>query len=119
MAPVLRTLGADGFADSGQSYPGHAYHDALDVARERGVPMLEPRGGDVWRTDDGVTFRFYGPTEPYLTGTRNDINSNSLIFRLEYGKFRMLFTGDAGAEAEARLLATGADLRADVLRCIT
>jgi len=47
VAPVLRTLGANGFADSGQSYPGHAYHDALEVAREEHIPMLEPCGGDV------------------------------------------------------------------------
>ncbi len=116
IAPVLRTLGANGFADSGQSYPGHAYHDALNVAAARGIPLLEPRGGDVWRTNDGVTFRFYGPTLPYITGSRSDINSNSLVFRLEYGSFRMLFTGDSGAETEARLLAAGDDLRADVLK---
>jgi competence protein ComEC len=113
---VLRTLGADGFADSGQTYPGHAYHDALDVARERGIPLWEPRGGDVWRTSDGVTFRFYGPTSPYITGSRSDINSNSLVFRLEYGHFRMLFTGDAGAETEQRILAERDDLHADVLK---
>jgi competence protein ComEC len=116
IAPVLRMLGANGFADSGQSYPGHAYHDALDVAREEHIPMLEPRGGDVWHTDDGVTFRFYGPTLPYITGSRSDINSNSLVFRLEYGKFRMLFMGDAGRESEERLLDDGDDLRADVLK---
>jgi competence protein ComEC len=117
LAPVLRTLGASGFADSGQSYPGHAYHDALDVARERRVPMWEPRGGDVWRTGDGVTFRFYGPTSPYITRSRSDINSNSLVFRLEYGHFRMLFTGDAGAETEQRLLTHfHDDLRCDVLK---
>jgi competence protein ComEC len=116
VAPVLRMLGANGFADSGQSYPGHAYHDALEVAREEHIPMLEPRGGDVWRTDDGVTFRFYGPTLPYITGSRSDINSNSLVFRLEYGRFRMLFMGDAGRETEERLLADGDDLRAGVLK---
>jgi len=116
VAPVLRVMGANGFADSGQSYPGHAYHDALDVAREEHIPMLEPRGGDVWRTDDGVTFRFYGPTLPYITGSRSDINSNSLVFRVEYGRFRMLFMGDAGRETEERLLADGDDLRADVLK---
>ncbi|MGP6159505.1 MAG: DNA internalization-related competence protein ComEC/Rec2 [Vulcanimicrobiaceae bacterium] len=116
VAPVLRALGADELADSGQSYPGHAYHDALDAARERHVPLLEPRAGDVWRSDDGVTLRFYGPAEPYLSGTRNDVNNNSLVFRLEYGRFRMLFTGDAGAEAEDRLLRSGADLHADVLK---
>jgi competence protein ComEC len=115
-APVLGSLGAAFFADSGQTYAGHAYHDALDVARERRVPLLEPRGGDVWRTGDGVTFRYYGPTLPYITGSRSDINSNSLIFRVEYRDFRMLFTGDAGSEAERRLLASGADVGADVLK---
>jgi beta-lactamase superfamily II metal-dependent hydrolase len=97
-------------------YPGHAYRDALDVARDRHVPILEPRGGDVWHTDDGLTFRFYGPTLPYITGSRSDINSNSLVFRLEFGHFRMLFMGDAGRETEERLLADGVDLRADVLK---
>lgn len=116
IAPVLRTLGANAFADSGQVYPGHAYQDALGAARERGVPLLEPRAGDVWHTSDGVTFRFYAPSLPYFEGTRNDINNNSLVFRLEYGTFRMLFTGDAGAETERRLLDAGDDLRASVLK---
>ena len=83
--PVLGTLGAGGFADSGQSYPGHAYHDALDIARDRQI--VQPRGGDVWHTDDGVTFRFYGPTIPHVTGSSSDINSNSLVFRLDTGRF--------------------------------
>jgi competence protein ComEC len=113
--PVLRALGASAFADSGQPYPGHAYRDALDVARARRTPILEPRAGDVWNAD-GATFRFYGPSEPYFSGTRNDINNNSLVFRLEYGHFRMLFTGDAGAEAESRILSAGYDVRADVLK---
>jgi len=113
---VLRTLGANVLADSGQSYPGHAYHDTLDVAAQHHVPIVYPRGGSVWTTDDGVTLRFYSPALPLLTKTRNDINNNSLVFRLEFGHFRMLFTGDAGAEAEARILASGADVRADVLK---
>ncbi len=113
---MLRALGADLVADSGQTYPGHAYHDALDVASQRDVPLVYPRAGTVWHTDDGVTFRFYSPTLPLLANTRNDINNNSLVFRLEYRGFRMLFTGDAGAEAEERILAGGADLRADVLK---
>lgn len=116
VAPVLRTLGADALADSGQSYPGHAYHEALDVAHEHRIPVLEPREGTVWRTDDGVTFRFYGPGIPYLVGTKNDINNNSLVFRLEYEHFSMLFTGDAGAQAEQRILSCGYDLRADILK---
>jgi competence protein ComEC len=128
-APVLRVLGADIFADGGQSYPGHAYHDALDVVREQHVRVITPRDGDVWSTDDGLTFRFYGPSEPFISGSRNDINENSIVFMLDYhdpkckdlraapcSRFRMLFTGDAGAVKESRLLEEGVDLHADVLK---
>ena len=112
----MRTLGADIFADSGQTYPGHAYHDALDVAAQRHFAVANPRSGTIWRTDDGVALRFYSPALPLIANTRNDINNNSLVFRVEYGRFRMLFTGDAGAEAEQRILASGAEVRADVLK---
>ncbi|GAC1566137.1 MAG: hypothetical protein NVS3B17_23850 [Vulcanimicrobiaceae bacterium] len=95
---------------TGQSYAGHAYRDALDVARARDIPIRRPRGGDVWRTDDGVTLRFYGPTLSLLTGTQSDINSNLLVFRAKYGRFQGLFVGDTGAETEARLPANPDDL---------
>lgn len=116
IAPVFRALGADIFADTAQVYAGHAYRDALGVARERHIDVRTPRGGDIWHTGDGVTLRFYGPTLPLIVGSRSDINSNSLVFRIEYENFRMLFTGDAGAETEARLLRNGVDLHADVLK---
>jgi competence protein ComEC len=116
VAPVLRALHVDEFADSGQRYAGFAYNDALAVARSKHMPMAYPRAGMVWRTNDGVTLTFIGPSLPLLTNTRNDINNNSLAFILQYRSFRMLFTGDAGAEAESRFLAEGIDLGAAVLK---
>jgi competence protein ComEC len=115
VAPVLRQLGADRFADGGQAYGGHAYHDALDVAKAHNVPMLFPRAGAVWRTDDGVTFTFIGPSLPFIE-SNNTINDNSIAFVLQYQRFRMLFTGDAGEAAERRFLSEGIDLHADVLK---
>ena len=116
VAPVLRKLRVAGFADGGQRYGGHAYQDALATAREKSVPMLYPRAGAEWRTDDGVTLHFLGPSLPFITGSRNDINENSLAFTLRYGSFCMLFTGDAGAAAEERFLDEGADLRCEILK---
>lgn len=43
-------------------------------------------------------------------------NDLSLIVRASRNGIRMLLTGDPGAEAEHRLIATGVDLRADVLK---
>jgi len=79
------------------------------------VPVVQPRAGMEWRTDDGVTVHFIGPSLPFIGG-KNAINDNSVAFILEYRSFRMLFTGDAGVAAEQRFLAEGIDLHADVLK---
>ena len=115
VAPVLRHLRVGQFDDGGQRYSGHAYQDALATARNERVPMVYPRAGTRWQTDDGVALTFIGPSLPFIGG-RNAINSNSVAFILQYGAFRMLFTGDAGSESEARFLDQGVDLHADVLK---
>ncbi len=115
VAPTLRRLRVDELADSGQLYDGHAYRDAIATARASGVPIVLPRAGMEWRTDDGVVLHFIGPSMPFIGG-RNAINSNSIAFILTYHHFRMLFTGDAGSESEARFLTEGIDLHADVLK---
>jgi len=114
-APVLRKLRVAEIADSGQTYGGHAYHDCLDTASADRVPVVYPRAGDVWRTADGVTLTFIGPSLPFIGG-KNAINDNSIAFVLQYRSFRMLFTGDAGVAAEQRFLSEGIDLHADVLK---
>jgi competence protein ComEC len=115
-APIFR----DGFsvgqlADSGQQYSGYAWRDAVATARAVRVPIVYPRAGMVWRTDDGVTLTFIGPSLPFIE-SNNTINDNSVAFILQYRQFRMLFTGDAGVAAEQRFLNEGIDLHADVLK---
>ncbi|HET6276205.1 MAG TPA: ComEC/Rec2 family competence protein [Candidatus Cybelea sp.] len=116
VAPVLRHLSVAELADGGQRYSGHAYQDALATARSEGVPIVEQRAGMIWRTGDGLTLHFLGPSLPFIANSRNDINENSVAFTLRYGDFCMLFTGDAGAAAEQRFLVEGVDLRCEVLK---
>lgn len=115
-APLLR----DGFsvaelADSGQRYSGYAWRDAIATARADRVPIVYPRAGMVWRTEDGVILTFIGPSLPFIESS-NTVNDNSIAFVLQYKHFRMLFTGDAGVAAEQRFLNEGIDLHADVLK---
>ena len=44
------------------------------------------------------------------------LNDDSLVFRLVYGSFSMLYTADAGFPAEDRMRADGADLKSTVLK---
>jgi competence protein ComEC len=115
VAPVLRKLRVAELADGGQRYGGHAYQDARATARTAGVPIVYPRAGDVWRTDDGVVLRFIGPSLPFIV-SKNQINDNSIAFTLRYRSFCMLFTGDAGTAAEQRFLREGVNLRCAILK---
>lgn len=102
-------------ADSGQHYAGYAWRDAVATARANHVPVVYPRAGMVWKTEDGVTLRFIGPSLPFIESS-NTINDNSVAFILQYKQIRMLFTGDAGVAAEQRFLDEGIDLHSDVLK---
>jgi competence protein ComEC len=67
-------------------------------------------------TVDAVTLRFLHP-EPGGVNARGGTNDQSVVFLLEYGKFRMLFTGDISAVAEAELLDRHREeIRATVLK---
>ena len=112
---VLRDFPVGEFADSGQRYGGYAYNDALKTARADHVPTLYPRAGAVWRTNDGITLTFIGPSLPFIE-SNNTIKDNFIAFVLQYKQFRMLFTGDAGVASEQRFLDEGIDLHADVLK---
>jgi len=45
-----------------------------------------------------------------------DLNNSSLVMKLRFKNISVLLTGDIGKEAEARMLRSGNDLRADILK---
>ena len=120
--PIVNALRVDAIADSGQAYGGRAFRDCLAAAHLHAVPLLRARRGMRYVTGDGVAFDVLAPEDPLFASGTNDVNENSLVVRMTYRcascshPFRVLFTGDAGTVSEARLLAHGDDLQADVLK---
>ena len=55
---------------------------------------------------------FHSPTRIEF----EDLNNTSLVFTVEYGGIKVLFTGDAEKELEAAMLDEGAPLEADLLK---
>ena len=102
--------------DSGQTYNGRAYRDCIASARAHGTPIVIARRGMRWASGDGVTLDVLAPSPPFLSDTGDDVNENSIVVMLRADVFRELFMGDAGEASEARLLAGGDDLHADVLK---
>jgi competence protein ComEC len=103
--------------DSAQLYGGPAYQRALDVVRQRHVRYRFARRGEEFDLGSTTHVKVLEPELPLITGSSSDINNNSVVLRVEFGRTAVLLTGDAQSEAEARLLAHGpAELRADVLK---
>lgn len=69
-----------------------------------------------WTSGDGVSLDVLAPSMPFLADTGDDVNENSIVIMLHAGAFRELFMGDAGEASEARLLASGGDLHAVVVK---
>jgi competence protein ComEC len=115
-APIVRELGVTAIADSGQRYSGRAFADGMREAQSRHVPVRVVRCGDRWSAGDGVELSVVSPCGALFADGDNDVNENSVVTLLTYRGFRMLLMGDAGFQAEERLLRAGGDLHADVLK---
>jgi competence protein ComEC len=111
---VLETLavGALWLPSGSRQEPGFA--PVLEAARARGVPVLERGAGDApARLADLVVTPLWPPRGGGGGASRN---ARSLVVRIELAGRRVLLPGDIERETEAALLASGADLRADVLK---
>ena len=75
------------------------------------------KAGDALTFFDGVSYKVLGPVKVIKDQKGNsDFNNNSIVGRLSYGNFSMMFTGDAEKEEEASILANNGTLKSDVLK---
>lgn len=93
------------------------YHDMLRLLNEQQIPVLIADPLQDLDFGGGLTFDILWP-QPIYAGaqTDRDLNDTSIVFMLRFGSDSMLFTGDMEEAEEQELLATGEDLRADMLK---
>jgi len=116
MFRVLKGVKVKRYMDPGFAYASPTYKKLLRRLRKKRIPFLKGKSGQVLRLGGGVILRLIGPTMPFVKDSRSDANANSIVFRLEYKKLRILFTGDAEAETESRLLRRPDRLPAQILK---
>ena len=88
------------------------FEDVLDAVDENGLEIDIPDVGDVLELD-GMTIEFVHPSEGEKYDNKNNV---SITVRILNGYGSALFTGDIEASAEREILATGLDIKSDVLK---
>jgi len=83
------------------------YCRILDELDRRGTPITRPlAGSDVFREIGDVKLYAYGPSRATLArgeGRDEELHTNCIVMKIEYGNFKMLFSGDADQEAWGRI----------------
>ena len=117
---VLGELPVRAVLDSGVPHPTTTYQKLLSriiALKEAGkLTYRVARRGQTVDLGPRTRLHVLAPSEPLVSGSRSDVNANSVVLRLDHGAVRLLLMGDAEAETEERLLPLGAELRADVLK---
>lgn len=112
---LLRRYTVKNILATGMDFSLPRYREFLTLAAEKHVRLIEPdpKKDIVW--PDGLALDVIWPKDDLL-GKKGDANNTSVVLRVLYGKDSVLFTGDAETPEEKAILASGADVRADILK---
>jgi competence protein ComEC len=118
LAGALRDRAVGGVAVGPVREPAWALRDVADAASGAGVPLVALAAGG--RLDwPALTLDVIGPQHPAAFVDGDDgtaVNDGSLVLRARTPAGSVLLTGDAELAAQADMLVSGIDLRADVLK---
>lgn len=116
MQTVLQTFPVKRYTDNGLPHTTQTYAGVMTEIETRGISYQAAVRGTVFNLDDGAKLEILFPTGSPLTGTRSDLNANSVVTRLTHGSDCFLFVGDAEQPTEAALLSAGGLGQCDVLK---
>lgn len=114
MFSLVENFGADTFImpDVKDLTPSFTvYNMLMEALAERGTPIMYAKPGTAVELGENCRLEIIAPVSDY-----DDQNNYSAVVRFVYGDVKFLITGDIEREAEADILASGADISADVIK---
>lgn len=89
---------------------GKTYESMLMALSERNIKIEKPVIGESFFIGE-MKISVLGPVNKY-----DNLNNNSIVLKIEYGNKSFLFAGDAEKKAEDDIIASGCNLKSDVLK---
>lgn len=115
LVEVLKRYEVGEIWGTGVIHTSEIYIDFLKEIRNRKVPYQAVSSGFQKKAED-ISLVILAPIES-LTGQRlANANLGSIVLKASFGRFSILFTGDAEAPTQQELIKKDADLAADVIK---
>lgn len=122
--PYLEKISVGEVYDNGVVFASNVYKSYLKALQTKGLTVHSLKAGDTLDFGGGVKFNVLFPTADFVDFVNNNeianddkehnINNGSIVGKLTYKDFSMMFTGDCERASEAKILA-GND--AEALKC--
>ena len=119
LVALLEQMEVGYFLDSGQVYDSWTAQRLQELIDERNVRYYRVAAGDSLAGLGGVAGLVLHPTAAFVDADGNTpfgLNNGSVVFSLQHGAVRVLFTGDVEQETDPVILAWGARLQAQLLK---
>ena len=110
---IIRDFTVKNFSTGSYFISREKFVDMMKLLRGKKIPLTTWKRGDKFLLKNGMEIVVLNPGPE--TGT-DDLNNASLVMRIGYGNFSILFAGDIGSDVEEKLILAGNNLRADVLK---
>jgi len=113
LVKVLDNFPVGQVLDSGIPHPSPLYEHFLQSVDQKRIPYRVAVQGQTIDLDPALRILVLSPPEKRFG---DDLNTNSIVLRISYGTIDILFTGDAGSEAEDAMVTSGYPLDAEILK---
>ena len=100
---VMKRYKIDEVWETGVEYPSSTYVSWKDEIRNKNVPDKIVKAGDE-KIFGEVKIEVLYPLSPLENRTIDNVNNVSIVNRLDYKKFSIIFSGDAEKEVQQKLL---------------
>jgi len=107
MEAVLRGFEVKVYVDNGLPHTTNTYEGVMKAVEEKDITYRTAKAGQVYKLGSDAELEVLWPGEKELSGTRSDLNSNSVVLRLTHNKVCMLLTGDAEEPTEQAMIENG------------
>jgi len=99
---VIKELKVKKIIISKQGEDSENYKEFLKIVKEKRIKVQVVREGDILRIEKNINFEILWPQDVLIS--ENILNNNSIVMKLNYNNFSMLFTGDIEQIAEEQIV---------------
>lgn len=119
---VLKDYEVGAVYDDGMPSNSKIYTRYMKLLKQKNIAHQGLKAGDTLDFGNGVTFKVFAPSAELVEkgtnkGYKHDPNNESVVGRLTFGAFSMMFTGDAEADEEKGIVANySSELKSNILK---